>query len=138
MSMCRVVNSLTDAASVSRNRSLAGVGTTRPVCGKDRYGRHAPGRTGEAIRECAEKIANFGPSVARHAHCFRPPAVSHFGPKAPHRNGKAAGGRMPAKPLWMWIDPTRECGLKCHFCYTKRSHGSDHLTPDTLRRILDI
>jgi mycofactocin biosynthetic radical S-adenosylmethionine protein MftC len=45
---------------------------------------------------------------------------------------------MPARPLWMWIDPTRECGLKCHFCYTKRSHGFDHLTPDALREILDI
>jgi len=41
------------------------------------------------------------------------------------------------QPLWLWIDPTRECGLKCHFCYTKRSHGSEHLHPQRLRSYLD-
>ena len=41
-------------------------------------------------------------------------------------------------PLWIWIDPTRECGLKCRFCYTKRSHGSEHLSVEKLRRYLDV
>lgn len=45
---------------------------------------------------------------------------------------------LEQQPLWIWIDPTRECGLKCRFCYTKRSHGSDHLSIDRLRLYLDI
>jgi MoaA/NifB/PqqE/SkfB family radical SAM enzyme len=45
---------------------------------------------------------------------------------------------MAERPLWLWIDPTRECGLKCNFCYTKLSHNTDHLTPGDLRRYFDI
>jgi sulfatase maturation enzyme AslB (radical SAM superfamily) len=42
------------------------------------------------------------------------------------------------RPLWLWIDPTRECGLKCKFCYTKRSHTVEHLSLNNLRAILDV
>jgi MoaA/NifB/PqqE/SkfB family radical SAM enzyme len=42
------------------------------------------------------------------------------------------------KPLWLWIDPTRDCGLKCRFCYTKPSHAFEHLTVDRLRTYLDV
>jgi sulfatase maturation enzyme AslB (radical SAM superfamily) len=42
------------------------------------------------------------------------------------------------QPLWLWIDPTRECGLKCTFCYTKRSHAEEHLTLNHLRTFLDV
>ena len=48
------------------------------------------------------------------------------------------GEEMSNQPLWLWIDPTNDCGLKCHFCYTKRSHGSAHLSPAMLRRYLEI
>ena len=42
------------------------------------------------------------------------------------------------RPLWVWIDPTRDCGLKCKFCYTKRSHAVEHLSLDRLRNYLDV
>ena len=31
--------------------------------------------------------------------------------------------------LWLWIDPTRRCNLKCALCYTKASHAASDLTP---------
>jgi len=42
------------------------------------------------------------------------------------------------RPLWLWIDPTRACNLKCTFCYTKRSHADEHLSLERLRAFLDI
>lgn len=45
---------------------------------------------------------------------------------------------MERKPLWLWIDPTRECGLKCTFCYTKRSHAAEHLSVEKFAKYLDV
>jgi sulfatase maturation enzyme AslB (radical SAM superfamily) len=43
----------------------------------------------------------------------------------------------PLKKIWLWIDPTRRCNLKCTLCYTKSMHKSEDLEPNTLCRILD-
>jgi radical SAM protein with 4Fe4S-binding SPASM domain len=57
---------------------------------------------------------------------------------APYDAPTAPLPSQPLRPLWLWIDPTRDCGLKCRFCYTKRSHSTDHLSPEALRTFLDI
>jgi uncharacterized Fe-S cluster-containing radical SAM superfamily protein len=40
-------------------------------------------------------------------------------------------------PLWLWIDPTRRCNLRCTLCYTRRSHTAQDMTPATLALLLD-
>src|SRR4030095_15155781 len=44
---------------------------------------------------------------------------------------------MVKHPVWLWIDPTRNCNLACKLCYTKLSHNKDVMEPDTLETILD-
>lgn len=40
-------------------------------------------------------------------------------------------------PLWVWIDPTRRCNLKCRLCYTKDGQGAEDLSLPILRSIVD-
>ncbi len=41
------------------------------------------------------------------------------------------------KPLWIWIDPTKQCDLKCKLCYTKQFHREEHLEVSTFKKIID-
>jgi hypothetical protein len=33
------------------------------------------------------------------------------------------------QPIWVWIDPTDRCNLKCRDCYTKAAHNVNNLSP---------
>src|ERR1041384_5703291 len=46
------------------------------------------------------------------------------------------GSSADAVPVWLWIDPTRACNLKCRFCYAVPSHREEHLSPERLRFFL--
>lgn len=41
------------------------------------------------------------------------------------------------KPIWVWIDPTKQCDLKCKLCYTKQFHREEHLEVSTFKKIID-
>jgi radical SAM protein with 4Fe4S-binding SPASM domain len=46
------------------------------------------------------------------------------------------GSNADTVPVWLWIDPTRACNLKCKFCYAVPSHRDEHLSPERLRFFL--
>jgi len=48
----------------------------------------------------------------------------------------SSGSNAAAVPVWVWIDPTRACNLKCRFCYAVPSHREEHLSPERLRLFL--
>lgn len=39
--------------------------------------------------------------------------------------------------VWLWIDPTRRCNLKCTLCYTKASHASEDLSSESFQYIIE-
>lgn len=43
----------------------------------------------------------------------------------------------PVIPIWLWIDPTRRCNLKCALCYTRASHADFDLEEEDLATILE-
>jgi MoaA/NifB/PqqE/SkfB family radical SAM enzyme len=49
---------------------------------------------------------------------------------------KAPAAPVAPLPVWLWIDPSNSCNLKCGCCYTKHSHGRTHLAPGLFRDIL--
>jgi len=51
-----------------------------------------------------------------------------------HRQSDAS---VRKSPIWLWLDPTTRCNLACRLCYTKLSHGTDDMTPDNLRTMLE-
>lgn len=42
----------------------------------------------------------------------------------------------PDEKVWLWIDPTRKCNLKCALCYTSASHGASDLDMLKLKGII--
>ena len=42
-----------------------------------------------------------------------------------------------AFPLWIWVDTSRACNLACKFCYSKVSHGDEHLGVEEFQKYLD-
>jgi radical SAM protein with 4Fe4S-binding SPASM domain len=51
-------------------------------------------------------------------------------------NGMNGRAENDPQPVWLWIDPTRDCNLKCKLCYAVPSHRSEHLSPERLRFFL--
>ncbi|HYF33497.1 MAG TPA: radical SAM protein [Chitinophagaceae bacterium] len=44
---------------------------------------------------------------------------------------------LPKRKLWVWVDSSNNCNLKCALCYTKASHHNAFLSPEEMDVIME-